>query len=78
MKCNELNKNNKELTDKNRPNIFTFNGKYVTKIAHDNTIYNFMFFEEIPFDKEFRFNVKIIKSSFKAIWIGVVDYEEEK
>lgn len=37
-----------------------------------------MFFDNVPFDKEFVFKVKIFKTKKRQILIGVVDYDKQK
>lgn len=59
-------------------NKYTFDGKALQRLVDNGTYYQFVFFELVPFDKQFTFKIKIVKSPNKNIYIGVVDYDKQK
>lgn len=60
------------------PDLFSFDGKTLSKIRNDGYWDHFFFFEEVPLDKQFIFKVKIVKAKNKEICIGVSDYKKQK
>lgn len=56
---------------------FSFNGK-VLNMGNGGAWSQFLFFEEVKFDEEYSFKIKIIKSQYRYIMIGFVDYDKQK
>lgn len=57
---------------------FAFDGRRLLKIKDDYNRYQFLFDSQVPYDQEYSFIVKIVRSDQKTIMIGVVDYQKQR
>ena len=57
---------------------FSFNGRILNLVKENSYYHQFIFFEEISFDEEYSFKIKIVKSTNIRILIGFIDYEKQK